>query len=720
MKKNIQRIMSIMLILFLLIPFLVMADTNIDIDYTQNNNNAIVNIKGAQNRPISITIKDDFRYHYMNQGFTDDLGEIVFEATLETDKTYDCKVNIDGNIATKNIVMEKNILDPGSDPEKPTDKTADLYIKGYKGVILNEKNIKIKNRETALDFTTRILDDHGISYENRKGYMASIDGQKELDKGKDSGWMFSVNGKYPDVGAGSVLLKDGDSIRWLYTYDLGGDIGAPVKEGEDGSLISETINEALEKIKDEKASEKVIGDVIDSIVKCFAYETAGLQASEIKELLDNGTKVSQILLIALEKAETENLIIKIADSSIVISKSLNNTIDSKTDKTAVEKIGQIVRENMGIFLDSINRIKNKSKVDSLIDDMIETSAKIEDQLFQSRSQSNKDRESTIGIKILEEEGNSIKITLLQALLEKAIKKDIDRIKTISSLANFDIAPDFLDKNIKEDINISITKEIDGLNIEFRLGNKILNQFSKSIKISLPYDENIRDKNKVTAILLKEDGTKEVIGGVYDELTKTVKFLTNKPGKFTLEERIKEFKDTEKHQWAEEAIESMAVKGIINGKTDEVFDPSAKITRAEFAALISRMLKYDETSNHEIPFKDVNNNKWYYNSIISVYENGLINGKTATIFDPEGNITREEMAKIVGNILKNNFYKKHDKKELDKFIDNGSIASWAEEGAAMAAYNGIINGIDGEFKPKTNGTRAETAVMLYRLYGFVMD
>ena len=61
-----------------------------------------------------------------------------------------------------------------------------------------------------------------------------------------------------------------------------------------------------------------------------------------------------------------------------------------------------------------------------------------------------------------------------------------------------------------------------------------------------------------------------------------------------------------------------------------------------------------------------------------------------------------------------------KKELDKFIDNGSIASWAEEGAAMAAYNGIINGVDGEFKPKTNGTRAETAVMLYRLYGLVMD
>ena len=151
-----------------------------------------------------------------------------------------------------------------------------------------------------------------------------------------------------------------------------------------------------------------------------------------------------------------------------------------------------------------------------------------------------------------------------------------------------------------------------------------------------------------------------------------------------------------------------------------FDPSANITRAEFAALASRMLKLNENTSEDTPFTDVDNSKWYYNSIAAVYENGLINGKSNTTFDPEGNITREEMAKIIGNILENNSYKKQDNEELTKFDDNNFISPWAQEGAAIAVHNGVIGGTDGKFMPKEKATRAETAVMLYRLYELIMD
>jgi len=100
-------------------------------------------------------------------------------------------------------------------------------------------------------------------------------------------------------------------------------------------------------------------------------------------------------------------------------------------------------------------------------------------------------------------------------------------------------------------------------------------------------------------------------------------------------------------------------------------------------------------------------------------NGLINGKSTTSFNPNENITREEMSKIIGLILTQSSYKKQDKKSLTNFSDGNIIASWAEEGAAISVYNGVIQGANGKFNPKANATRAEAAVMLFRLYDLII-
>ncbi len=56
-------------------------------------------------------------------------------------------------------------------------------------------------------------------------YVQSIDGDGEFDHGPLSGWMYSVNGRYPDYGASQYDLKEGDVLRWRYTTDLGEDLG---------------------------------------------------------------------------------------------------------------------------------------------------------------------------------------------------------------------------------------------------------------------------------------------------------------------------------------------------------------------------------------------------------------------------------------------------------------------------------------------------------------
>jgi len=245
------------------------------------------------------------------------------------------------------------------------------------------------------------------------------------------------------------------------------------------------------------------------------------------------------------------------------------------------------------------------------------------------------------------------------------------------------------------------------------------EIKRPLLITMPYEGEVKNGDNVMVVLTDENGNEEAAGGVYDADTGTIKFLANKWGKFTVREGEKKFKDTSDVEWAKAAIESVSVKGIMKEKGNDMFAPSDYITRGEFAAVISGMLKLNESMVSDIPFDDVVKDKWYYDSVAAVYQNGFINGKSAASFDPEGNITRQEIAEIIGSLLKNSSYEKLEVSELTGFKDHDSIAQWAEGSVATAVNNGIIVGSDGNFMPDKNATRAETAVMVYRLYSLIM-
>lgn len=76
-----------------------------------------------------------------------------------------------------------------------------------------EKKMKIEDGDTVMDVLKRT----GVELDISKGYVAGIDGLYEFDCGKSSGWMYRVNGKFPNVMAGKCKLKDGDKVEWLYT-----------------------------------------------------------------------------------------------------------------------------------------------------------------------------------------------------------------------------------------------------------------------------------------------------------------------------------------------------------------------------------------------------------------------------------------------------------------------------------------------------------------------
>ena len=103
------------------------------------------------------------------------------------------------------------------------------------GVILPETVMEIKDGDTVYDILRRACRDNDILMESRDGmgmtYVEGIAQLYEFDGGELSGWMYRVNGEFPEYGSDNLKARDGDNIEWLYTMSLGTDLGDEHNDG---------------------------------------------------------------------------------------------------------------------------------------------------------------------------------------------------------------------------------------------------------------------------------------------------------------------------------------------------------------------------------------------------------------------------------------------------------------------------------------------------------
>ncbi|MDO5398387.1 MAG: S-layer homology domain-containing protein, partial [bacterium] len=184
-------------------------------------------------------------------------------------------------------------------------------------------------------------------------------------------------------------------------------------------------------------------------------------------------------------------------------------------------------------------------------------------------------------------------------------------------------------------------------------------------------------------------------------------------------KIGGFSDISNVVWAQKAIVAMSAVGIINGKSETQFCPDDNITRAEFVKLLIGMLKYAgkiDIGGAECSFNDVAADAWYYEAVAAAVSNGIVTGMSETEFAPDANITRQDMAVMLSRAVKAAKLATADGAELI-FNDEAEIAGYAADAVNQMTKAGIINGFeDGCFLPEANATRAQAAVMLYRLAG----
>ena len=105
------------------------------------------------------------------------------------------------------------------------------------GVILPTTTVTFTEGESVFDVLQRLCRENGIHMESswtpmyNSAYVEGINNLYEFDVGSLSGWMYSVNGWFPNYGCSRYALQNGDVVKWVYTCDLGYDVGGGYSTG---------------------------------------------------------------------------------------------------------------------------------------------------------------------------------------------------------------------------------------------------------------------------------------------------------------------------------------------------------------------------------------------------------------------------------------------------------------------------------------------------------
>lgn len=172
-------------------------------------------------------------------------------------------------------------------------------------------------------------------------------------------------------------------------------------------------------------------------------------------------------------------------------------------------------------------------------------------------------------------------------------------------------------------------------------------------------------------------------------------------------------------WAKESTGYLYSRGIINGvKTEQglLYNPDKKITRAEFAVLMSNWLGEDPTLYEEVelPFADTQSiPAWALSAAKTMYGMGMIRGigvDGALYFNPQSPISREEVMTIIGRTQ----VRGYGENDLTSYKDGSKVSSWALPYVKTLVQQSVVSGYDGNLWPKNLVTRAQVAVMITSL------
>ena len=179
-----------------------------------------------------------------------------------------------------------------------------------------------------------------------------------------------------------------------------------------------------------------------------------------------------------------------------------------------------------------------------------------------------------------------------------------------------------------------------------------------------------------------------------------------------------FKDVKKSSWFFAAARFVNYYGMINGISPTTFEPNTPMTRGMLVTVLYRY-EGEPVPEGQNPFSDVKDKEYYAKPIIWAAENGIVSGVGGDRFNPKGNLTREQIAKIMFGYASLSGCIMTDREDISKFPDYKKVSSWATDYMSWAYAKGLITGNTSAsgatvLDPQGNATRAQVATIMMRL------
>ena len=472
--------------------------------------------------------------------------------------------------------------------------------------------------------------------------------------------ILSANGKVFAVK--EVFISNYDDNK-QFLYDVNSVSGTDVQKAEALYTILETEDEEQKIRLEDKYYDlldlKSKSLLAQNLCECIPYEN-----------IDDFSK-------AFEEQTALLAMIRSTDSDV-----LYNALKSKFDVLTESKVAQLLK------LQQLGELSVYQTYDTL-DESVQKSicAAISENINSSGENFNvKTAEEFAGVYAIEVINNRIDATIIHTEIGDIIKDHKDILSDI----NYEKYTKLGDK--RESVNAEIKNNLDYETLE-----KFIDFVNSEINDAL-------EKKTNTGTSPKRDGKSPSYS--VDTVTQ-IQTPVNTPA-------AGYFDDLGGVEWAENAINGLCERGIINGKGNGKFEPNAFVTREEFIKMISVASKIDLSIKSEIEFEDVLSGAWYAEYVNAAAACGITKGMGDGNFGVGRNITRQDLFVMCANAAYGDKYA--DTKVLDSFVDFSEISDYAIEKIALLVNNGIVSGSDGRINPQANATRAEAAKIIYGLLG----
>ena len=176
--------------------------------------------------------------------------------------------------------------------------------------------------------------------------------------------------------------------------------------------------------------------------------------------------------------------------------------------------------------------------------------------------------------------------------------------------------------------------------------------------------------------------------------------------------ISDFKDVDTKAWYAEAVTAAVDNGLLYGKSKTQLDPNGLLTRAEMAAITNRSFGCYKAADISA-YKDVAKSKWYYKDVALAVQMGTYNGVSASSMQPDRAITRQEAIAVVARALQLDL-DDYAKTDLSKFADAKEVSKWALPYMKAMVAAGYVHGRTQGLVPQANITRAEFAQLYFNI------